>query len=185
MSASSIKRQSSPGTSGGFGHPIFFAYDIRVTHENKLEVRLAAPDDASHLQSLDNESGHPVGKSAEDYLNISDGHMRRIVLITRVNDHVAGFLVARVVGDEWEIENVSVSPAYRQRGLGVCLVDDLLTRARAEHASAIHLEVRGSNAHAIALYRKSGFSQTGFRQAYYSDPEEDALLFSYSFKNSS
>jgi ribosomal-protein-alanine N-acetyltransferase len=36
--------------------------------------------------------------------------------------------------------------------------------------------VRSSNAAAIALYRRHGFSQAGIRRAYYSAPVEDALL---------
>jgi ribosomal-protein-alanine N-acetyltransferase len=39
------------------------------------------------------------------------------------------------------------------------------------------LEVRRSNAPAIALYRALGFVETGVRKGYYSDDGEDALVF--------
>ena len=40
----------------------------------------------------------------------------------------------------------------------------------------IRLEVRASNAAALALYQRHGFSAAGVRRAYYSAPVEDALL---------
>jgi ribosomal-protein-alanine N-acetyltransferase len=43
-------------------------------------------------------------------------------------------------------------------------------------ASGVRLEVRASNAAAIALYRRNGFCQVGIRRAYYSAPVEDAVL---------
>jgi ribosomal-protein-alanine N-acetyltransferase len=43
-------------------------------------------------------------------------------------------------------------------------------------ATTIRLEVRASNAAALALYQRYGFSTTGLRRAYYSVPVEDAVL---------
>ena len=42
----------------------------------------------------------------------------------------------------------------------------------------VWLEVRVSNAPAIALYRSFGFRETGRRPRYYDEPVEDALLMS-------
>lgn len=39
------------------------------------------------------------------------------------------------------------------------------------------LEVRVSNASAIALYQKLGFTEVGRRPRYYFHPTEDALIF--------
>lgn len=44
------------------------------------------------------------------------------------------------------------------------------------------LEVRPSNAAAIALYEKHGFAQVGRRKDYYTDPREDALLLTRTFE---
>ena len=38
------------------------------------------------------------------------------------------------------------------------------------------LEVRESNAPAIALYEKHGYGRVGVRPAYYRGPKEDAVL---------
>ena len=44
------------------------------------------------------------------------------------------------------------------------------------------LEVRESNAAAIALYESAGYRQVGFRKRYYHDPEEGAVLMTREVK---
>jgi ribosomal-protein-alanine acetyltransferase len=90
---------------------------------------------------------------------------------------VLGFLVARHLAPEWELENIVVSPSARRTGLGARLFDALLTRARETNSYAVFLEVRESNAAARSLYEKAGFEPTGFRKAYYTNPQEDAVLY--------
>lgn len=92
--------------------------------------------------------------------------------------NLAGFLVARQVENEWELENIVVGSEFRGRGIGIQLIDVLLSRARAMGGGAFFLEVRESNAAARKLYEKSGFRETGRRKLYYSDPTEDAVLYS-------
>ena len=43
------------------------------------------------------------------------------------------------------------------------------------------MEVRGSNASAIALYEKLGFQTVGRRKNYYREEHEDALLMTITF----
>ena len=51
----------------------------------------------------------------------------------------------------------------------------------AANLAFLTLEVRASNAPAIALYRKHGFQEAGRRKDYYRDPTEDALLLTRTF----
>ena len=50
-----------------------------------------------------------------------------------------------------------------------------------EHLACLMLEVRASNAPAIALYEKHGFAAVGRRKNYYESPKEDAVLMTLSF----
>ena len=95
---------------------------------------------------------------------------------------IEGFLVARQIGPEWELENIVVSSAARRRGEATRLITELLDRAQAEHAEAIFLEVRESNQPARALYEKCGFMQVGLRKGYYQRPEENAVAYKYKFQ---
>jgi ribosomal-protein-alanine N-acetyltransferase len=88
-----------------------------------------------------------------------------------------GFLVARTSGPEWELENIVVAASGRRRGIGRSLVAELLRCACQSGAEGVILEVRASNLPAIALYESLGFKACRRRSAYYSHPEEDAILY--------
>ena len=90
-----------------------------------------------------------------------------------------GFLIARCLCDEWEIENIVVEERHRQRGVGSSLVRRLLAEARTAGAVWVILEVRESNRPALRLYESIGFKPEGRRKNYYQDPPEDALLYRF------
>ncbi len=93
---------------------------------------------------------------------------------------VIGYLCGRAVADEFEILDIVVAPAARRRSAGTALLEKAILAARAAAAGKVHLEVRASNAAAIAFYRRHGFQEAGRRKNYYQDPLEDALLLSRS-----
>jgi [ribosomal protein S18]-alanine N-acetyltransferase len=90
---------------------------------------------------------------------------------------ISGFLVARHLAPEWELENIVVAPSARRQGLGNRLLNALLAAARETNSSSVFLEVRGSNASARTLYEKAGFEQSGRRKSYYTSPVENAVLY--------
>jgi ribosomal-protein-alanine N-acetyltransferase len=94
---------------------------------------------------------------------------------------VRGFLRARGLGDEWEIENIVVASSVRKRGLGMHLLSHFLREARQQRAQTVFLEARQSNLPARALYQKCGFQESGRRRGYYQEPNEDAILYKLCF----
>lgn len=101
---------------------------------------------------------------------------RRSVVALSDND-LAGFAVASCLCMEpAEIEGLVVDERYRRRGIGSALIRACKDWAAAAGALNIRLEVRASNAAALALYQRHGFSPVGHRRAYYSAPVEDAVL---------
>jgi ribosomal-protein-alanine acetyltransferase len=88
-----------------------------------------------------------------------------------------GFLVARHVAAEWELENIVVAPSARRQGLGQRFLNALLAAAQETNSNSVFLEVRESNAAARSLYEKSGFELTGRRKSYYTNRAEDAVLY--------
>ena len=87
-----------------------------------------------------------------------------------------GFVVTRRAADEIEILNLAVEGAQRGKGIGWQLVEQALVAARETGAARAFLEVRESNQVAVSLYMRHGFRQAGRREAYYSAPEEAALI---------
>ncbi len=89
---------------------------------------------------------------------------------------VMGYIGMLYVLDEGYISNVAVGHEYRRQGIADELIRELLSRAERLELAFVTLEVRESNAPAIALYSKNGFIPVGFRKNYYECPRENAIL---------
>jgi [ribosomal protein S18]-alanine N-acetyltransferase len=115
-----------------------------------------------------------------DLLAARSGSPTRLTLVAHHDGSsaLAGFLVARHSAPEWELENIVVAPAVRRMGIGKQLMNTLQVQARQSNSDAILLEVRESNTAARRLYEELGFRETGRRKAYYTNPREDAVLYS-------
>jgi len=92
-------------------------------------------------------------------------------------NRLQGFVVARINGEDWELENIVVAAEFQRRGLGIQLMQALIRAARERQALQILLEVRESNTAARSFYEKLGFQITNRRQSYYNHPAEDAVLY--------
>ena len=91
------------------------------------------------------------------------------------NAEPVGFALAWHAADEVHLLDLAVDPGARRRGVARQLVGAVLGYAREARARLVLLEVRASNAAAIALYQSAGFSENGVRRGYYSDNGEDAV----------
>ena len=99
-----------------------------------------------------------------------------IFLVAEQDGQVQGYVGCQTVLDEGYITNVAVFPDCRRRGIAEALLHELLRRAEEKGLAFVTLEVRASNAPAIALYEKLGFAPVGVRKNYYSAPVEDGVL---------
>ncbi len=103
--------------------------------------------------------------------------LTRCSVVALSDNNLAGFAVASCLRLEpAEIEGLVVDERYRRQGIGSALIRACKEWAAAAGALNIRLEVRASNAAALALYQRHGFSPVGHRRAYYSAPIEDAVL---------
>jgi [ribosomal protein S18]-alanine N-acetyltransferase len=105
---------------------------------------------------------------------IQYGTARAFVAV--VSGRVVGYVMARISGEEAEILNLAVLPADRRQGLARQLLATGLGALAELKVAEVYLEVRESNAGAIALYQGFGFRPVGFRSDYYRNPREDALV---------
>ena len=94
--------------------------------------------------------------------------------------NVLGYAGLHVVLDEGYIDNVAVEEAARRHGVASALLD-VFCRFGQANLAFLTLEVRASNAAAIALYQKHGFAQVGLRKNYYTNPREDAIIMTREF----
>ena len=88
---------------------------------------------------------------------------------------IVGYAGVWLMYDCADITNIAVDPDFRREGLGGKMLELLTDVSRERGMESITLEVRASNAPAIALYEKYGFKECGLRKRYYKN-NEDALL---------
>ena len=168
----------------------------------KLRIRPATPADIAAMIALEKLSATAAHWSIAQYKEIFEtavsirapvssvsggrrdacrtaGETPALRLASVVEDQsgVQGFAVARVLGREWELENIIVADQAQRRGLGTRLLGELANLARSQHAQSIFLEVRESNQAARSLYLKCAFVESGHRKSYYQNPPETAILY--------
>jgi ribosomal-protein-alanine N-acetyltransferase len=137
-------------------------------------IRQGRPADLMEVVVMSDESSYwPEARSHEIFST-----PRRLLIADRATA-VLGFILAHDILGEWEIESIAVAPGNRRRGVGRKLVEALMAEAIRNRATFIFLEVRESNIAARKLYESCGFEQYSRRRSYYSDPEEDALLYRF------
>ena len=100
-------------------------------------------------------------------------------LVCLLGDQVAGYIITLNLPPETEVLNIAVAPRFRRQNIGQFLIREGFGLARARRSRSFYLEVRCSNAPAIALYEKTGFKPMGIRKNYYKNPKEDALVMRY------
>jgi len=92
------------------------------------------------------------------------------------DDKVVGYVCAMQVLDECTITNICVRKEQQRQGIAWFIFKELFKIMDAREVKYYYLEVRASNAPALALYKKLGFTQIGIRKDYYHNPIEDAIV---------
>ena len=97
-------------------------------------------------------------------------------LVADQDGAIIGYVGSQAVLDEADVMNIAVIPQYRRQGVAKQLLQRLIQQLQSKGVHKLSLEVRASNAPAIALYTILGFEQVGRRPGYYRKPREDALI---------
>ncbi|MBD8531107.1 ribosomal protein S18-alanine N-acetyltransferase [Massilia sp. CFBP 13647] len=100
-------------------------------------------------------------------------------LLRDAEGQLAGYFLLMYALDEAHLLDVAVAGTRHGTGLGRYLLDTLCARAREMGAESVLLEVRPSNARALAVYKRFGFAEIGRRKGYYpahDGKREDAIV---------
>ena len=128
-----------------------------------VTIRPAAESDLPALAALESACfAHPW---SEKSLAETLGNGRSLFLLAEREGEALGYLGMEYVLDEG-----------RRQGIADALLNELLRRAKGLGLATVTLEVRETNAPAIALYQKHDFVPVGRRKNYYTSPTEDAIL---------
>lgn len=139
------------------------------------EICVMAKDDIAEVARLEKECFSSPWSEKQLEEELSNPTARFLVL--KQNGKLLGYIGANNVAGEVYVTNIAVFPEYRKNGYGEKLLSRLCYISTAEDAEFVTLEVRKSNINAIKLYEKCGFEREGERKNFYSDPTEDAYIY--------
>ncbi|MDR0853124.1 MAG: tRNA (adenosine(37)-N6)-threonylcarbamoyltransferase complex dimerization subunit type 1 TsaB [Clostridiales Family XIII bacterium] len=100
-------------------------------------------------------------------------------IVSELDGNVIGYGSLYFVLEEAYISNIAIHPAFRRNGIGKIILEGLIGATEEEGVDAWTLEVRTSNAVAIAFYEGLGFKEEGRRKKFYATADggkEDAII---------
>ncbi len=152
----------------------------KADRNKAIVVRRMNAQDLNPVMEMAAATHHAPKWSRESYEKSLDvgSEQRRVALIATdaTSRELIGFAIARVSGEEAELESIVTSLPHRRRGVARELFAGLKNELRGSGVVDVILEVRDGNRAARGFYRSLGFGEEGRRPSYYSEPVEDAIL---------
>ena len=140
-----------------------------------MNVRCAEDGDIASIAAIEAAFFHDP-YTEEDFRRYLEDPVYRL-LAAEEDGTVLGYVLAFFAAGSGDIVTIAVAEAAHGRGIGRMLIEALFAAASEKGVSELFLEVRDSNAPAVALYEKTGFVRVGTRKGYYTLPDEDARVY--------
>lgn len=141
-----------------------------------VRYRRALPEDLPQVMAIE-QASFPTPWSEESIAaELDPGDPRRLPWVAERDGRILGFALVWVVADELHLVSLAVDPTQRRQHIGQRLLDAVLATPQGRCARLMTLEVRASNAPALALYRRNGFVEIALRARYYPENDEDAVV---------
>lgn len=133
-------------------------------------IRSATAGDVTAIADLEDEA---LGIDAWSEGLVREGVLGALptihYLVAEQDGVLAGYAVASVVADIAELQRIAVQPGLRRDGHASALLEQVVTLARDGGADRVLLEVRETNAPALAFYASRDFVEVDRRPRYYRD----------------
>lgn len=134
-------------------------------------------DDLFEVQAIENDV-YPYPWTRGNFLDsLYSGY--ECWTLRQASGMLVGYFLMMLAVDEAHLLNISVRRDRHGRGIGKTLLDQIVALARSRGMTSILLEVRPSNARALAVYQRYGFAVIGLRNGYYPAARgvrEDAIV---------
>lgn len=151
--------------------------NAEAVNHGSSHVRLSLADmkDLAGIAALEAEVfSHPWN---EEMVSSSiQGTYDHVKILETSEGEIAGYIIYSAVCDSADLLRVAVDAGLRRRGIGCKLMETMIDDCKARNVQSIFLEVRESNAAAIAMYEQFGFIKISTRKKYYDSPVEDGLV---------
>lgn len=145
----------------------------------KLTIRKMTLEDIPAVIDLDQRSFSLPWPERSFRFELTDNPASRC-WVAELDGIVVGMIVVWLIVDEAHVATIATHPDFRRKGIAKRLLSHALRKLMEQGARSSFLEVRESNKAAQEMYRKFGYEETGRRQRYYKDNDEDAILMNLS-----
>ena len=129
------------------------------------------PFKAEHLpqvMALENELFPDTAWSESTYLSeLELVGQSRVYWVVVEDEQVIGYAGLYYLPPESDIQTIAVAQPHQGRGIGTCLMNQLIAEAKERGCHKMMLEVEVGNTSARDLYLKFGFRELGTRVNYY------------------
>ena len=136
-----------------------------------MEIVEAKISDLKDLMDIENECFDDPYKEEDMIYEIEKNPCSKI-LIFKKELSSAGFLDFWITFDSATICLIGVKKSERRKGIAEALLNEAIRILKEQNVEFFTLEVRSSNASAIALYEKVGFEKVTIKTGYYKDGED-------------
>ncbi len=143
-------------------------------NQSSFTIRPLGYSDLPQVIAIERRAFSTPWSLAMFVLELSKAAGVRLGAVDDATGKLLGYLVCARYHTVWHLMNVAVDPDLRRRGIGLALLEQMIERAGPDEQYT--LEVRTSNAPAIALYERLHFRSSGTRPRYYRDTGEDAMI---------
>jgi len=141
-----------------------------------VKIRRLTSNDIDSVIKIEEASYGAHHWSKESFLNEISNELAKYYALHNSEGILAGYAGCWHILEEAHITTIAVAPNYRGKRYGSALLHRIIDDCYLAKIKYITLEVRVSNAAAVDLYEKYGFTSFGTRKGYYQDNNEDALI---------
>ncbi len=134
--------------------------------QTAIHVSELAPCRAVAVAELSRLTG---GTTLDVLHEAKQDHCRIWVAMLEERGPPLAYVLCWLVADELQVVDLATHPQTRRRGLARALIRTLVGFARQHGIVSLWIEVRCTNAAAIALYENNGFKLVRRRPRYYDD----------------
>ena len=139
-------------------------------------IRKATVNDLNAILYLQNEYEHSLISSTSLKDDLKNSLCIYFVALDNENN-IIGVIGGTILVDHLDISIVITKKNLVKKGIASVLLNRLIDSCKKKNIEKIFLEVRSSNLPAINLYEKFNFIKISTRKNYYTDTNEDALIY--------
>lgn len=139
----------------------------------KTIVRKMLPSDLDAVKSIEDATFHNPYTKEQLAAELNENPVSGMYVAV-VDHEVVGFIDFMITFNSSTIVQIAVKEEFKRKGIGNMLLGQMIKdcESKEDVVEFITLEVRVSNAPAIAFYKKHKFSEITIKKNYYSDGED-------------